>query len=84
MARRAEGVEEIWLEVRPELMGARKMYAKLGFLEVDWDDLPKEIEDYVMVSPDILNPQAKVKNRVYQHRNEFKLMRLNLSVFPEL
>ena len=84
MARRAEGVEEIWLEVRPELMGARKMYAKLGFLEVDWDDLPKEIEDYVMVSPDILNPQAKVKNRVYQHRNEFKLMRLNLLVFPEL
>ena len=84
MARQAEGVKEIWLEVRPELKGARALYGKLGFEESDWNDLPKEIEDYVMVSPDILNPQAKVRNRVYQHQNEFILMRLDLSIFPEL
>ena len=85
MARRAEGVEEIWLEVKPKLKGARALYEKLGFVEqVDWNDLPKEIEDYVMVSPDILNPQAKVRNRVYQHQHEYILMRLDLSMFPEL
>ena len=82
MARRAEGVEQIWLEVRPELKGARALYANLGFVELDWNDLPKEIEDYVMVSPDLFNPQAKAKNRVYQHPNEFVLMRLELSIFP--
>ena len=81
LARHAEGVEEIWLEVRPDLKGARKLYKSLGFEEVCWNDLPKEIEDYVMISPDLVNPQAKVKNRVYQHPNEFVLMRLKLSIF---
>jgi len=83
LARQAEGVREIWLEVDP-ISGARKLYQTLGFQEVQWKDLPSGILNYEMVYSDVGDPQKPKKERVYKHQGEFVLMRLNLSDFPPL
>ena len=84
LARRAEDVREIWLEVDPDLEGVQKLYQTLGFEEVPWDKLPSGISNYEMVYPDVGDPQKTKRERVYKHQGKFVLMRLNLSIFPPL
>ena len=84
LARRAEGIDEIWLEVQPDLKGVQQMYQRLGFETMKWDDLPADVANYEMEFPDVADPHKTKKERVYKHWGEFVLMRLDLSIFPPL
>lgn len=84
LARRAEDIDEIWLEVQPDLEGVQQMYQRLGFEAMEWDDLPADVANYEMEFPDVADPHKTKKERVYKHWGEFVLMRLDLSIFPPL
>ena len=86
LARSAEGVEELFLEVRREWK-AVKLYKSLNFEEVDWDLLPAEIKGhFVSIPQDPKSPQSKMTvEHLYKHEGDadFMLMRLKLSVFDK-
>ena len=86
LARSAEGVEELFLEVRREWK-AVKLYKSLNFEEVDWDLLSAEIKGhFVSIPQDPKNPQSKMTvEHLYKHEGDadFMLMRLKLSVFDK-
>ena len=83
LAHLADGIEEIYLEVNPEWKTAIGLYRSLQFEEISWDLLPKEIEACEFEVKANEHPECKKIDyeSLFKHHGEYKLMRLNLSVF---
>ena len=83
LARMADGIEEIYLEVNPEWTTAVDLYQSLGFEESAWDQLPQEIETFEFEVKASDNPECKKVEHetLFKHHEEYMLMRLKLSVF---
>ena len=83
LARKADGIEEIYLEVNPEWTTAVDLYQSLGFEESAWDQLPQEIETFEFKVKASDNPECKKVEHetLFKHHEEYMLMRLKLSVF---
>lgn len=83
LARMADGIEEIYLEVNPEWKIAINLYRSLQFEEISWDLLPTEIEAFEFKVKANEHPECKKMDdeTLFKHHGEYRLMRLNLSVF---
>ena len=83
LARMANGIEEIYLEVNPVWTSAFDLYQSLGFEEISWDILPEDIEAFEFKVKADDNPECKKMEYepLFKHYGEYTLMRLELSVF---
>ena len=83
LARKADGIEEIYLEVNPEWTTAIDLYQSMGFEESAWDQLPQEIETFEFeVKANDNSECKKVEHEtLFKHHDEYMLMRLKLSMF---
>ena len=83
LARMADGIEEIYLEVNPEWTTAIDLYRSLQFEEISWNLLPKEIEAFAFKVKANEHPECKKMDyeTLFKHHGEYTLMRLKLSVF---